>query len=653
MLDLVVLVAVVACAGAAGLRALAAVDATPRAPRDRLLAGVLVGLGLTSMLGLGFAATGVLRPLPLVGAGMIALASGGRRLVSAIRALRRPRGAAAWMSFAVCAVVVLAELPALLAPPVGGDQTWYALVYPRLYADAGALVPTPWTYWGQQQLLDGFVSAVAFTLRGDVLARLLHLLVAVLAAASLATVARRQLGAGTGLAVAAVFLALPMTCALVLRVGPGLALVAYAALAVCAVLDWTRSERAGDLVRAALLAGLAGATSVLGLLVPMFLGLLVVSIMIERGWTVGRFFVAVVTTSLIVVTTACPWYARNALEMGDPFHPYGSAVFAARHWSTAASTYLAEQREQHRSGDVDQSENVVREVVVRPWDLTMAPAAPRAAHDVGPFALAFLPALVLLRRRRERALVVTSTALVLIAATTWSEPRAALPGIALAMAVAVPAARALCGPRLVVAVLAATVSAELATAVPADRRMWMDQVRTSVGRMTPDTFLRQWSARYRFWARANAAIPPGEVVALVEKTPHPYYVERPFVLLSHLEQGLVDYRRVDTVDALSDALASLRVEWIAVDAAGVEAAGDPYEASVTRLWRAFLTARADVVLRADGYALYRLRPLTAVAWNAESADILDVAWGHALRGAQGLSVVCDPGTTRLHPKVLF
>ena len=55
--------------------------------------------------------------------------------------------------------------------------------------------------------------------------------------------------------------------------------------------------------------------------------------------------------------------------------------------------------------------------------------------------------------------------------------------------------------------------------------------------MTPDAFLAKYSDRYVFWREANKAIPPAGKVAVLEKIPHPYYIERPFVLLSYLEQG--------------------------------------------------------------------------------------------------------------------
>src|SRR5262249_60752527 len=127
-----------------------------------------------------------------------ALVAGGRSLIAALRAVRAARGPMTWLLVALCAVLLLVEAPTWFAPPVGGDQEKYHLVYPRLYALAGGLVPTPWTFWGQQQWLENFLFAIAFALRGDVLARLLNAVAGVMAALALATLTRRHLGGRPG-----------------------------------------------------------------------------------------------------------------------------------------------------------------------------------------------------------------------------------------------------------------------------------------------------------------------------------------------------------------------------------------------------------------------------------------------------------------------
>src|SRR5262245_52325416 len=166
IVDAVLLVIVLAAAAAAGLVVLRALDASPAGPGDRLLAATATGLGLLGILGLAYAAAGILRPWPLALAGGVALALGRRQLVTTVSALRYDGVLRIAPYLLVCAIVLAGEVVAMIAPPVGGDQTKYQLVYPRLYADAGSLVATPWSFWGQMQFLENFVFAAAYALHG-------------------------------------------------------------------------------------------------------------------------------------------------------------------------------------------------------------------------------------------------------------------------------------------------------------------------------------------------------------------------------------------------------------------------------------------------------------------------------------------------------
>ena len=123
---------------------------------------------------------------------MVPAAGGADPCARCARCGRRARRFA-WALVLVCAVVLLAEAPTWFAPPVGGDQTKYQLAYPRLFAMAGGIVPTPWCFWGSQQWLQNFLFALAYAVHGEDLARCMNAAEGVLAALALATPARRHL----------------------------------------------------------------------------------------------------------------------------------------------------------------------------------------------------------------------------------------------------------------------------------------------------------------------------------------------------------------------------------------------------------------------------------------------------------------------------
>ncbi len=616
MIDALVLIVILAASGAAGMVALRTADALPRRPDEHLLAAIATGLGIASALTLGLAAVHALRPLPFAMTAALALAAGGVDLVHAVRAVRRPRGRTAWLLLAVCAVLLLVEAPTWFAPPVGGDQTKYQLAYPRLFALAGGLVPTPWCFWGNQQWLQNFLFVLAYTVRGEDLARLVNAVSGVLAALALATLARRHLDRRLGVVAGALFFTMPMTWSQMTRSGADMSVVAYAALAVAAFLDWAYGQRGGDVRRTAIYAGLAGASKMMGLLVPALVGIGILVVLARRRPSLSRAAGVTVVYGVLALAIFSPWYVRNAIETGDPMHPFGQAAFHGRNWSPEAAAYLETYYDQYRAREAGQRGGKPYrglEVAWFPWDMTMHPESfengARQGQDVSPFALAFLPGLLLVRRRRRAAFVIAAIGVAygaIIAVGAWAHPRYVLPGTALALVAAGAGAQALAGRRLLPWIVGLTVLANLALTTRMMRSIWPDQVRVAFGRLAPSTFLGRYSERWVFWNQANRAVPATGRVAVLEKIPHPYYIDRPFVLLSYLEQGLVDFRSTDTPDAVLRRMRELGATHVAVHTEGLSAAADPFEQSVTALWRDVVTRLGSPVLTAGGYALYTM-----------------------------------------------
>jgi hypothetical protein len=616
VIDVVLLAVVLAASGAAGLAVLRLAGALPRRPEEHLLAGMATGLGLASMLALGLAVAHALRPLPFAVAGVAALALGGLDLVRAVRAVRAPRGWLARGLVLVCVALLVAQAPTWFAPPVGGDQTKYHLAYPRLWANAGGLVPTPWCFWGNQQWLQNFLFVLAYAVRGEDLARLLNAAAGVMSALSVATLARRHLDRRLGVAVGVLVFTMPMTWSQMTRSGADMSVVVYAGLAVTAFLDWALGARPGDLRRAAIMAGLAGGSKVMGLLVPALVGIGVLVVLARRRPAIGQAARAAVAYGAIALVALSPWYVRNAVEVGDPMHPFGHGAFHGRHWSPEAAAYLNTYYEQYRAreaGDRGGKPYVGIDVAWFPWDLTMHPESfengKRQGQDVSPFALAFLPALLLLRRRRRAAFAIAAMGVAyvgIIAVGAWAHPRYVLPGVALAMTASAAGAQALAGRRWLPWIVAFTVAGNVALTTRLLRPMWPDQVRVALGRLPPDTFLGRYSDRWLFWREANRAVPPDGRVALLEKITHPYYIDRPFVMLSYLEQGQVDYRATTTPDAVLAEMAQLGATHVAVELKGLDAAADPFERTVTAIWRDVVARLGPPVLTAGGYALYAL-----------------------------------------------
>jgi hypothetical protein len=368
----------------------------------------------------------------------------------------------------------------------------------------------------------------------------------------------------------------------------------------------------------------------MALLVPMLVGIGVLALLVRRTRSFGYGVRTALAFGVLAIVFASPCYVRNAADTGNPIFPFGYGVFGGRDWSAEASEYLNEYYLQYQTVHAarrDGAPYAGLAVARFPWDLTMHPNsfenAARQTLDIGPFALAFAPALLLMRKRRGAALGTAEIGIAyagIIAALAWAHPRYVVPGVALLLVASIPAARRLLGRRLFLAVVTVTIVGNLALTSRLLRPLWPDQVRVAVGRLEPAEFLRRHSARFAFWERANAAVEPSGLVLVLEKIPQPYYIERPYVLASYLEQVAFDYRLAPSPDALAAHARSAGVTHVAIDMHDLDAAGDPFEASVARLWRAFIASSCDPVLRQDGYALYSLRPETAIARGKAGGD---------------------------------
>jgi len=639
MADLAVLAVLAVVGLGAGRRLLRAVPFASLL--EEALFALALAVGLLAYATLALAEARLLYR-PVLAAFLAAAAWYGRRevlagLAVAARGLGRWRRGALSVSegaaLVVAAIVIGAELIMVLAPPVGGDQTKYQLVYPRLYAEAHRIVDTPWSFWGYFQYLVNMLFAAAFVLRGDVLARLVNAAFGVLTALALFTAGRRLFGRPVGVWAALLFATMPLTATLMIRAWVEFALTFYVVLAVLAMLTWREGGARGWLVLGAVMAGFAAGTKLIGLLVPALLGGLVLVHARCRGAAFARALVTTVKFGLVAAVVASPCYLRNAVATGNPIFPFGYAVFDGRNWSPEAArgldAYYAAYRESQAAKRGAHAYRSWWEALRFPWDATMAPhsfeESGRSAFDIGPFLLAFAPG-VLLLGRTPRASVVAALAGTYSATVVlgmWAHPRYVHPALALLLLVAVAVAercRAY-GPlasRAVTVLLVVTVLGQAALAARVMAPLFPDSLRVAIGRMSADAFLRRHEPRYPLASLVQAAVPDDGNVLVLGMIPHPYYyVGRRFTLASPLEQGAIDYRRIETVDEFVAVVQRFGVTHVVREVDPNKRAVNPVGERVPRLWDGLL-ARCEKLGETAAGTLYRLRP-AAAAMAAEGA----------------------------------
>jgi hypothetical protein len=408
------------------------------------------------------------------------------------------------------------------------------------------------------------------------------------------------------------------------------ALTFYVVLATIAVLAWRRSAAPAWLALAAVMAGFAAGTKIIGILVPAVLGLVVLVQALARAdrasWR--RCVISTLVFGLIAAAVASPCYLRNAAETGNPIFPFGYGLFGGRNWSAEAArgldAYYDAYRESEAAKRHGHAYGSAWQTLRFPWDLTMAPHSfedvGRSAYDIGPFLLAFVPGVLLLRRTSE-AWILAGIALAYAAPVVfgmWAHPRYVHPALPLLLLVGVEAVRRLrtYGPaaaRAVTAALVLTLVMQTMLSARAIAPLWAESVRVAFGTMSRDVFLRRNERRYVLASLVQAQVPPSGNVLVLGMIPHPYYyLGRQFTLASPLEQDAIDYRRMTTLDDFVTTVQQLGVTHIVREAEVEKRATNPVGERVLQLWDGLL-ANADKLGENEGGALYRLHPAVARA----------------------------------------
>jgi hypothetical protein len=113
-----------------------------------------------------------------------------------------------------------------------------------------------------------------------------------------------------------------------------MALVYYATAAMYAFTQYRIIKASSWLSIAGLMAGFAMGIKYTSFVVPLTCGLL---LLFRRPFS--KSILSAAQFSLITLATACPWYIRNAIFMGNPFYPF---IFGGRYWDSFLTQWYAD-----------------------------------------------------------------------------------------------------------------------------------------------------------------------------------------------------------------------------------------------------------------------------------------------------------------------
>ncbi len=387
--------------------------------------------------GLGFGALGLLtlalgllglitRPIFLAILGLLTVATGPGAigLLKNFRWQRPPRSAALFLLVALGMTLALA-----LLPPTSWDGLFYHLKAPKLYLQSGFIRPGIDIPHLNFPSLFEMLFLLAMELRGDVAAKLIHMLYMLLLGGIVYLLATRSLRVRNGWLSLVFLYSTPLIVVVGAWAYNDLALSYYSLAALYTFQRWDETQNERWLLLAGVLSGFMMGLKYTSVVIVIFL---VTMIIWRQRRDLGHTIRPLLYFVLPAVALVAPWLIKNWLFTGNPVYPF---LFGGQFWDD----FRAAKYSGAGSGIGLDLQALLR----LPYDMTLGYADASQEATIGPFYLIFLPLILIysLTSVREKAppafsfLLVYSlisfafwTAGVISSAGLW-QARLLLPGI--------------------------------------------------------------------------------------------------------------------------------------------------------------------------------------------------------------------------------
>jgi hypothetical protein len=234
---------------------------------------------------------------------------------------------------AILVACLLLGLLLVLTPAIGKDALIYHLAVPKLFLKHHGIYFVPGNIFAYYPLNSEMLFTLGLALRGDVLAKGVHFVMALSILLGMWQFARHHISEISYIPVALlVFYSIPSVFVASHTAYNDLTVSFYAFLAVYAFINWFSRRENAWLILCAVFSGLAVSTKYTALLLPLLgcLGIL---------WACRHDRVNNRHTSLLVLTyLACtvvagsPFYVKNWIMTGNPFYPFLYGIFHGRGW---------------------------------------------------------------------------------------------------------------------------------------------------------------------------------------------------------------------------------------------------------------------------------------------------------------------------------
>lgn len=456
-------------------------------------------------------------------------------------------------------VMLIASLAALnlfaaLAPVHSSDAIAHHIALPKIYAEQHRITSIPDIIPSNYPLAVNMLFLDGYLIESGELSELIAAYIGLLLALAIYFFCARYFTKRTGLAAAAIFYTLPIFSLYNIRGFVDIATGLYSFLAIYAFFIWHERE-GGWLALSAAAAGFAAATKTSAIIVPTMIGIFLAY---DYAFIKKRITLGIVAYGTVAAAMVMPWLIRAFVNTGNPFYPLFYNIFGGAYINAVVSQYWVDALRGIGFG------TGVFELIKLPWNVTMHSTAFRETLGTGPVFLAFIPALLLIKKAdaKIKALLLMAAAFTL----AWFFTAQVLRYIFVVYAMLAVVTGYVINRMLKERQLRAAAAAGFAIIMVVNLAIWAgansDELKAAAGLQSRENFLQQKVSNYNLLRYANENL-EGARICLYGDI-RGYYSDNEYVGCHPAWQGYIDFSRIDSGEALLGRLKELRVTHILV-----------------------------------------------------------------------------------------
>jgi 4-amino-4-deoxy-L-arabinose transferase-like glycosyltransferase len=221
--------------------------------------------------------------------------------------------------------IFLLTLLQSLTPPFNYDALMYHLQGPRLFLEAGRIMPIFENWLTFYPFTGEMINLFGLAFGSDIFARLIHFSSLILTTASTYSLAARLLPRNGGALSVAIFTGIPVLFLWGSQANNDLTLVLYQFLAVFLFLLWIQKRQTGLLVLSGIMLGLALGSKYLAFSGLAILGMAIIIYYWDNSskkLDLSKSFRDCAILCGTAILVASPWYLKNYLWTGNPIFPF-------------------------------------------------------------------------------------------------------------------------------------------------------------------------------------------------------------------------------------------------------------------------------------------------------------------------------------------